>query len=175
MGRQMGISGHSRAMRAIILAALALGMAWLGPAGELSAGTLTASAASDPIERSAEPFGLFASHLAGGGLLAKWQGVQRRLDDEMVQLALCEGDPDRCASPAALQFLAIVDIARARDGRARVGEINRAINLAIRPIGDLEHYGQLDVWNSPLATLTRGAGDCEDYAIAKFIALQRAG
>ena len=171
----MGISGHSRALRAVILAVLALGMAWFGPATELSAGTLNAPAASDPVERSAEPFGLFASHLTGGGLLAKWQGVQRRLDDEMVQLALCEGDPDRCASPAALQFLAIVDIAKARDGRARLGEINRAINLAIRPMGDLEQHGQIDVWSSPLATLSRGAGDCEDYAIAKFIALQRAG
>ena len=150
-------------------------MAWFGPPAELSAGTLNSFVASAPIERSAEPFGLFASHLAGGGLLAKWQGVQRRLEDEMVQLALCEGDPDRCASPAALQFLAIVDSGRARDGRARLGEINRAINLAIRPMGDFEQYGAIDVWSSPLSTLTRGAGDCEDYAIAKFVALQRAG
>ena len=162
-------------MRAVILACACLGHRLVRTGGELSAATLNASAASDPIERSAEPFGLFASHLAGGGLLAKWQGVQRRLDDEMVQLALCEGDRDRCASPAALQFLAIVDIAKARDGRARLGEINRAINLAIRPMGDLEQYGAIDVWSSPLATLSRGAGDCEDYAIAKFIALQRAG
>ncbi len=175
MGRQMGISGHSRALRAVIIVTLALGMAGFGPATELSAGTLNAPAASDPVERSAEPFGLFASHLSGGGLLAKWQGVQRRLDDEMVQLALCEGDPDRCASPAALQFLAIVDIAKGHDGRARLGQINRAINLAIRPVGDLEQHGQIDMWSSPLATLSRGAGDCEDYAIAKFIALQRAG
>jgi predicted transglutaminase-like cysteine proteinase len=175
MGRQMGISGHPRALRAVIFAGLGLSMAWFGPAPAVAAGTLTASAAPDPIERSAEPFGLFASHLAGGGLLAKWQGVQRRLDDEMVQLALCEGDPDRCASPAALQFLAIVDVAKARDGRARLGEINRAINLAIRPMGDFEQYGEIDVWSSPLATLSRGAGDCEDYAIAKFVALQLAG
>ena len=28
---------------------------------------------------------------------------------------------------------------------------------------------------SPLATLARGGGDCEDYAIAKFVALRRAG
>ena len=170
----MGIFGHSRsrALRAVVVAC---GMAWFGPAAELSAATLNSPDASNPIERSAEPFGLFASHLAGGGLLVKWQGVQRRLDDEMVQLALCEGDPDRCASPAALQFLAIIDVARGRDGRARLGEINRAINLAIRPMGDLEQYGQIDVWSSPLATLARGAGDCEDYAIAKFIALQRAG
>ena len=167
----MGIFGNSRS-RAVVLAC---SMAWFGPAAELSAGTLNSSDASEPIERSAEPFGLFASHLSGGGLREKWLGVRRRLDDERVQLALCEGDPDRCASPAALQFLAIVDTAKTREGRARLGEINRAINLAIRPMGDLEQYGEIDVWSSPLATLARGAGDCEDYAIAKFVALQRAG
>ena len=175
MGRQMRLSAYPRALRAVILASLALGMAWFGPAKELSAAALESPQASNPVEISAEPFGLLASHLTGGGLLAKWQGVQRRLDDEMVQLALCEGDPDRCASPAAAQFLAIVDSARAREGRARLGEINRAINLAIRPTEDLAQYGEIDVWSSPLATLFRGAGDCEDYAIAKFVALQRAG
>ena len=116
-----------------------------------------------------------ASRSAGGGLHDKWLGVQRRLDDEMVQLALCEGDRDGCVSPAALQFLDIVDAARLREGRARLGEINRAINLAIRPMSDLAQYGQIDVWTSPLATLARGGGDCEDYAIAKFVALRRAG
>ena len=172
MGRRMRLSEYPRALRAVVLA---FGMAWFGPAAELSAAALNPPEASDPIRISDEPFGLFASHLAGGELLAKWQGVQRRLDAEMVQLALCEGDPERCASPAALQFLTIVDAARAREGRARLGEINRAINLAIRPMGDFEQYGEIDVWSSPLATLFRGAGDCEDYAIAKFVALQRAG
>jgi len=92
-----------------------------------------------------------------------------------VQLALCDGDRERCVSPAALQLLAIVDAARARDGRARLGEINRAINLAIRPMSDLAQYGEIDVWSSPLVTFTHGAGDCEDYAIAKFVALRLAG
>jgi len=36
-------------------------------------------------------------------------------------------------------------------------------------------YGVEDVWSSPLATFANGAGDCEDYAIAKFIALQNVG
>jgi predicted transglutaminase-like cysteine proteinase len=169
MGRQMGIFGHSRAWRAVVLA---WGMAWCGPG--YAAGTPDTSGASDMVE-SAEPFGLFASRLSDGGLLAKWLGVQRRLDDEMVQLALCEGDRDGCVSSAALQFLAIVDAAKARDGRGRLGEINRAINLAIKPMSDLAQHGQIDVWSSPLATLARGAGDCEDYAIAKFVALRRAG
>src|SRR5207245_10297702 len=57
----------------------------------------------------------------------------------------------------------------------RLGQINRAINLAIRPMSDLAQYGEIDVWSSPLVTFYRGAGDCEDYAIAKFVALNEAG
>jgi predicted transglutaminase-like cysteine proteinase len=172
MGRQMGSVGYSRAWRFV---ALVCGMVCFGPAADLTAGTLISPGAMDLIRRSAEPFGMFASKLSAGMLREKWLGVERKLDDERVQLALCDGDRERCVSPAALQLLAIVDTARARDGRARLGEINRAINLAIRPMSDLAQYGQIDVWSSPLVTFTTGAGDCEDYAIAKFVALRLAG
>ena len=168
----MGIFGHSRIWRVVLLV---WGMVWFGPAANLTAGTLISPGTMDLIRKSAEPFGLFASRLSAGALREKWLGVERKLDDERVQLALCDGDRERCVSPAALQLLAIVDSARARDGRARLGEINRAINLAIRPMSDLAQYGQIDVWSSPLVTFTSGAGDCEDYAIAKFAALRLAG
>jgi predicted transglutaminase-like cysteine proteinase len=168
----MGISGYSHAWRAIILA---WGLAWFGPAADLAAATLDSTRPTELSGRSEEPFGLFASPLSAGAVREKWQGLARKLDDERVQLALCDGDRDRCVSPAALRFLAIVDVARVRDGRARLGEINRAINLAIRPMSDLAQYGEIDVWSSPLATFASGAGDCEDYAIAKFVALRQAG
>jgi len=150
-------------------------MAWFGPAPDLAAGTLTTPGVSELIRKSVEPFGLFASPLSEGGVLEKWLRVERKLDDERVQLALCDGDRERCASPAALRFLAIVDDARAREGRARLGEVNRAINLSIRPLSDEAQYGEIDVWSSPLVTFAHGAGDCEDYAIAKFVALRMAG
>jgi len=150
-------------------------MLWFGPAPELAAGTLMTPGVSELIHKSAEPFGLSASPLSEGGVLEKWRRVERKLDDERVQLALCDGDRERCVSPAALRFLAIVDDARARDGRARLGEINRAINLAIRPMSDEAQYGEIDVWSSPLVTFAHGAGDCEDYAIAKYVALRLAG
>ena len=150
-------------------------MVWFGPAADLTAGTLISPGAMDMIRKSAEPFGMFVSKVSAGALREKWLGVERKLDDERVQLALCDGDRERCVSPAALQLLAIVDNARARDGRARLGEINRAINLAIKPMTDMAQYGQIDVWSSPLVTFTTGAGDCEDYAIAKFVALRLAG
>ncbi len=167
----MGFSGGLHAWRAVIIA---FGMVWFGPA-PASAGTLMTPGVSEMIRKSVEPFGLFAAPLSEGGVLEKWLRVERKLDDERVQLALCDGDRERCASPAALRFLAIVDEAKAREGRARLGEINRAINLSIRPMSDEAQYGQPDVWSSPLVTFAHGAGDCEDYAIAKFVALRMAG
>jgi predicted transglutaminase-like cysteine proteinase len=168
----MGFFGHSQTWRVVVLA---WGMVWFAPAAPLAAGTLIAPGTLDLIRKSAQPFGLFASKLSSGGLREKWLGVERKLDDERVQLALCDGDRERCVSPAALRLLAIVDNARAREGRARLGEINRAINLAIRPMSDMAQYGQIDVWSSPLDTFATGAGDCEDYAIAKLVALRMAG
>src|ERR1700674_1805727 len=168
----MGIFVRSQTWRVVVLV---WGMVWFGPAADLTAGTLISPGAMDLIRKSAEPFGLFVSKVSAGALREKWLGVERKLDDERVQLALCDGDREHCVSPAALQLLAIVDNARARDGRARRGEINRAINLAIRPMSDLAQYGEIDVWSSPLDTFATGAGDCEDYAIAKFVALRLAG
>jgi predicted transglutaminase-like cysteine proteinase len=146
-----------------------------GAAGEIRAGAPDSPKAQDPLHSSSEPFGIAASRLFAGGLPEKWRELARKLDDERVQLALCDGDRERCASPAALRFLAIVDNGRAREGRAQLGEVNRAINLAIRPMSDLAQYGQIDVWTSPLVTFAHGAGDCEDYAIAKYVALRQAG
>src|SRR3954454_20192356 len=168
----MGFFGRWHGWRAMMVACV---LAWFGPAADLIAGTFDSSRAPEVAGRSSEPFGLGVSRLFAGSLREKWRDVERKLDDERVQLALCEGDRERCASPAALRFLAIVDNARTREGRARLGEINRAINLAIRPMSDQARFGELDVWSSPLMTLAHGAGDCEDYAIAKFAALRQAG
>jgi predicted transglutaminase-like cysteine proteinase len=166
----MGIFARSRARRAIVFA---LGLASLAPAAD--AATLLSPGGAAMLRASVEPFGLSSTVLTYGGLRDKWLSVEGRLDDERVQLALCDGDRDRCVSPAALQLLAIIDDARGRQGRARVGDINRAINLAIRPMSDLAQYGQADVWSPPLVTFAHGAGDCEDYAIAKLVALRLAG
>jgi predicted transglutaminase-like cysteine proteinase len=163
---------HRRAWRAVFMLC---GLMLAGSAAELRAGTLLSPGAATLVRKSAEPFGVFAFAISSGSLRQKWFKLKDRLDDEMVQLALCDGDRENCVSPAALKLLAIVDQARAGDGRARLGETNRAINLAIRPMADVAQYGEDDVWSSPLATFQRGVGDCEDYAIAKLAALRLAG
>ena len=168
----MGFFKHTHAWRAALVAC---GLAYFGPVGTGQAAPWQFDPALARAGEPVEPFHLGTSRVFRGGLAAKWASVVSRLDDEQVQLALCDGDRKNCASDAALQLLSIVDSGRQREGRARLGEINRAINLAIRSVSDLVQFGQEDVWSSPLVTFYRGAGDCEDYAIAKFVALRMAG
>jgi predicted transglutaminase-like cysteine proteinase len=118
------------------------------------------------------PFGLTLAR--SGPMAARWRLLQPALRTDREILGLCRANPQICPAPAA-RFLAIVDAARERSGRARVGEINRAINLAIRPADDLARFGVPDIWTTPLATFAAGVGDCEDYAIAKYAALREAG
>jgi hypothetical protein len=124
---------HSRAWRAAVFLC---GLILLGSAAELRAGTLLSPGPASLVRKSAEPFGVFAFAISAGRMRDKWFHLRDKLDDEMVQLALCDGDREDCVSPAALKLLSIVDQARAREGRARLGEVNRAINLAIRATND---------------------------------------
>jgi predicted transglutaminase-like cysteine proteinase len=164
--------GNTSALRAILLV-WAFSLICLPT--NLMAGQLNSSGLVDRAGRFDEPFGLSTTTVSTGPLMEKWLNVEREVDDERLVLKMCEENRASCPSQTALQFLAIVDSGRALEGRARLGEINRAINLKIKPMSDFALYGEEDAWSPPLATLAIGAGDCEDYAIAKFVALQEAG
>src|SRR5262249_53678947 len=78
--------------------------------------------------------------------------------------------------PAVAQKLIVLSEEGAgREGRAKVGFINRAVDLAISPASDEAQWRVTDHWSGPLETLRSGRGDCEDYAIVKYAALGAAG
>jgi len=147
--------------RDVAEANVASSMASLGPA-EAAAQLLLAG-----------PFGLGAIPITAGAILDKWRGVTADIRSDKQVLARCQ-DGAPCPQ-AAQRFLAIVAQGRAQNGLARIGIINRAINLAIKPMSDLAQWGVIDRWSAPLETFTTGRGDCEDYAIAKYVALTEAG
>ena len=120
-----------------------------------------------------DPFGLATEPVLVGSILARWSGAEAGIRADNQILALCRGGGS--CPEAARRFLAIIDQAGGQDGRARIGIINRAINLAIAPMDDLAQWGVPDRWSPPLETFTTGHGDCEDYAIAKYVALKAAG
>lgn len=53
--------------------------------------------------------------------------------------------------------------------------VNQFFNRRIYFREDTEVWGQIDYWASPLETIARGQGDCEDYAIAKYFSLLASG
>src|SRR5712691_3363456 len=121
-----------------------------------------------------EPFGLFTFRAPEGMLWRKWRGIEADMAKEQIVLDRCREDSESCPSYAA-QFLRLIDTVKSKSGRARLEEANRAVNAAIRYVSDYAQYGEADRWSAPLATFATAKGDCEDYAIAKYVALREAG
>jgi len=126
-------------------------------------------------QQSQEPFGLITFRAPEELLWAQWRKLSAELEIDARVLALCQADMKQCASPAARRYLALIEGTRKLPDRIKIDRINRAINAAITYTTDLDQYGVLDLWSAPLVTLSTGRGDCEDYAIAKYVALHEAG
>jgi predicted transglutaminase-like cysteine proteinase len=121
-----------------------------------------------------EPFGLFTFRAPEGTLWRKWRGVEADMVKEQAVLDRCRTDAEACPAFAA-RFLRLIDAVKSKSGRGRLDEANRAVNAAIRYVSDLVQFGEIDRWSAPLATFATAKGDCEDYAIAKYVALREAG
>ena len=130
-------------------------------------------------QEDSEPFGIQAVRAPRGLLWTKWRKVQHAIETEAPALTRCRTATSRC-SRAAARFVAIVEKAARRHGRARLELVNQRINYAIRYVSDRAQWHRADVWSAPFnrhhdGAFQTGKGDCEDYAIAKYVALRDAG
>jgi predicted transglutaminase-like cysteine proteinase len=69
----------------------------------------------------------------------------------------------------------VLERARSADERRQIRQINDFFNRNIRYMTDPQLWKQKEYWATPLETLGQGAGDCEDYAIAKYASLRKLG
>jgi predicted transglutaminase-like cysteine proteinase len=133
---------------------------------------LRPDAATESDEHAPPIFGLETEPVAGE-LAAKWGAVEADIDREQQVLARCRAQE---ACPVVAQrLLDIVAVGAGHTGRARVGLINRSVDIAITPTSDEVQWGVADHWSPPFETLQTHRGDCEDYAIVKYVALLQAG
>jgi predicted transglutaminase-like cysteine proteinase len=129
-------------------------------------------AATESDGQARPVFGMKTEPVAGE-VAAKWRAVEAEIDREQQVLARCRAQ-EACPE-VAQNLLDIVAEGAGRSGRARVGLINRAVDLAITPSSDKAQWGVTDHWSPPFETLQTHRGDCEDYAIVKYVALLQAG
>ncbi|MGF6695115.1 putative transglutaminase-like cysteine proteinase [Metapseudomonas resinovorans] len=59
--------------------------------------------------------------------------------------------------------------------RQQLQAVNREINRQVRFSDDTALWQRRDYWATPVETLAKGAGDCEDFALAKYFTLLQLG
>jgi predicted transglutaminase-like cysteine proteinase len=74
-------------------------------------------------------------------------------------LDFCDRNPGECRIPKGQPDR----IAFTPDLMMILEKVNIAVNNAVRPLDDSEHYGVTEFWTVPVD----GEGDCEDYVLAK--------
>lgn len=112
-----------------------------------------------------------AAALLATGLLAL--SLCLALDSARLLEAAAKLGP-RAVAEAPL-LLQLIERAAPLDEDRRLALVNSYFNQRIAFRDDMEVWGVIDYWASPLESLGKGRGDCEDYAIAKYFTLVAAG
>lgn len=75
----------------------------------------------------------------------------------------------------ALALVQQIERSGTQDELRRLDEVNDFFNRRLAFRDDTATWHLADYWASPLESLDKRAGDCEDYAIAKYFSLAAAG
>ena len=129
------------------------------------------SANAVDLSRNAPPlFGAVSVESPDLSQFYKWTGVLAafRLEHDRMYQDCQPGE-----SCKLQQWRSYIDSLRGLDPMRQVAEVNTRMNSA-RYIEDINNYGDTDYWATPGQFFDR-SGDCEDYAIAKFLTLIELG
>ena len=141
----------------------------------LFAAICSAAAAAAPAGAATASPHLFGSRETRSfniAIFPKWNGaLNRYFSERPLAEAPCTSTAfNRCHLREWNAFLAGL---QGRDRRSQVEEVNAYMNRQ-RYLTDLRNYGVSDYWATPGQFFSRD-GDCEDYAIAKFLSLRALG
>jgi predicted transglutaminase-like cysteine proteinase len=107
-------------------------------------------------------FALWSIFCVIGAPVASAQGrsmeVARSIEAPAGFLEFCRREPRQCMPKGARSPVALTP--------RRLQEltmVNRIVNGSVREVEDLKQYGRAEHWATP----SKGAGDCEDYALLK--------
>lgn len=85
---------------------------------------------------------------------------------------------EKCGREAPARFTAWEDLIhkdRSPSDREKLAKVNHFFNSRIQFVSDIDLWGVQDYWATPIEFLCKRAGDCEDFAIAKYFTLKAMG
>ncbi|MGF1474367.1 MAG: transglutaminase-like cysteine peptidase [Geminicoccaceae bacterium] len=107
------------------------------------------------------------------GSLPQWTRVMARIGEEEAVYEACSRDAKACPNRGMMAWQAVIN---AQNGGKRLDQV-KAINRFVNQWQyreDRVNFGRSDHWASPGEFLRR-SGDCEDYAITKYVSLRKLG
>ncbi|MEZ5826210.1 MAG: transglutaminase-like cysteine peptidase [Geminicoccaceae bacterium] len=105
--------------------------------------------------------------------LPKWRDVLDKIEAERGIYEACGKDAGKCPTKGVMAWQALLKGLKGEEPRVQVNKINRFVNQW-RYRTDDDNFGKSDYWASPLEFIKR-SGDCEDYAITKYVSLRSVG
>lgn len=105
--------------------------------------------------------------------LPQWQRVLSEIEREVSFYRDCDDARNPCEPRALLAWQSMIKSQRGDDPKAQLRAVNRFVNRW-QARTDQDNYEKIDYWASPLTFLKR-SGDCEDYAIMKYVSLRQLG
>lgn len=72
-------------------------------------------------------------------------------------------------------FIELIHDSKHKKDWTQLHMVNNFVNRTLAYQTDQETYGRQDHWAGPRESMQAGVGDCEDYAIAKYVALRAMG
>ncbi|MGH6898542.1 MAG: transglutaminase-like cysteine peptidase, partial [Geminicoccaceae bacterium] len=136
---------------------------------------LAALLAMTPSAAGAAPplFGTTEFRAPSLAALPKWQHALRQIEQERSTYQACSHASADCPSRSVMAWRSVISSQIGRPPIEQLRTVNRFLNeWRYKP--DDQNYGRRDYWATPLEFL-RHSGDCEDYAIAKYVTLRDLG
>ena len=118
-------------------------------------------------------FNTLAYENASLEVLPQWRRVLDEIAREQSLYEECAGSITSCSSRMLLAWEAMISAQADQPPMNQLRAVNRFANQW-SPKADIDNYHMEDFWTSPL-TFLRHSGDCEDYAILKYVSLKRLG
>lgn len=105
--------------------------------------------------------------------LHKWRDVLGKIDKEEAYFNSCDKDLKSCKNEHLSAWREFLAQAKFKPKDQLLKEVNKFINTWPY-IEDAKNWKKSDYWASPIEFLDK-SGDCEDYAIIKYVTLKELG
>lgn len=163
--------GRAAAVGIMLGAMLSIGLPVPVPGQEVASLSLPIPLQSTP---ALPMFGRHQIHYAGLGPFARWGALLARWRNQQEDAAeSCVSAHDNAPPCPPREWINLIARFRDQPLRAQIDGVNAAIN-AHPYVSALDNWGDPARWETPFEFMRRN-GQCQDYAIAKFLLLRALG